>query len=129
MPAIGNIVLTDAEATPVSHTFAPVTTNGETAKLANRSAVAASGFETLQVSLSPPSGNRTTYRLATNLYDPVEATVSGVTSVVRYNSAVIRIDFAPDSTAQERKNSLKILSNALAHATIVTCAENLEQIY
>jgi hypothetical protein len=129
MPAIGNIVINDAEATPVAHTFAPVTTDGATAKLANRAATTPKGFEALNVELRAPSGQATAYRLLVGFNDPVEATVDGSQVVVRNNSADLRLNFSPESTAQERKNTLKLMSNLLAHATVVAVAENLEPIY
>lgn len=129
MPALGNIVLNDAEATPVAHTFAPVTTDGATAKLANRAATTPKGFETLQIEMRSPNGQSTAYRLLIGSNDPVEATVNGAQVVVRNCSADIRLNFSPDSTAQERKNLLKMMSNLLNHATVVAVTENLEPIY
>lgn len=129
MPAIGNIVLNDAETTPVAHTFAPVTTDGATAKLANRSATSPKGFETLNVELRPPAGSATAYRLLVGFNDPVEATVNGAQVVVRNGSSDIRLNFSPDSTIQERKNHLKMMSQLLDHATIKLVVENLEPIY
>jgi hypothetical protein len=129
MPAIGNIVLNDAEGTPVAHTFAPVTTDGATAKLANRSASTPKGFETLSLEMRAPQGQATAYRLLIGFNDPVEATVDGSQVVVRNNSGDLRLNFSPESTAQERKNSLKMLSNLLNHATTVAVVENLEPIY
>lgn len=129
MPAIGNIVINDAEATPVAHTFAPVTTNGAVAKLANRSATTPLGFETLSVEMRAPAGQQTAYRLIAGMNDPVEGTVDGQTVVVRNNSFKLELNFSPNSTAQERKNTLKLASSLLASSTVADVAEKLEPIY
>lgn len=129
MPAIADIVVNDAETTPVAHTFSPVTTNGALAKLANRTATTPAGYETLQAEMRTPGGGRTAYQLVLGLNDPVEAVVDGQTVVVRNNSFELKFNFSPLSTAQERKNDLKMASNLLAHATIVAMADKLEPIY
>lgn len=129
MPAIGNIAITDAEGTPVTHTFAPVKTDGNNASLANRSATTPSGYETLRITLKEPASSKGAYQLSGGMNDPVEATVDGQVVVVRNNSASFSVNFSQQSTAQERKNTLKLLSNLFAHATVVSMAENLEPIY
>lgn len=129
MPALGNIVLNDAAATPVAHTFTPVTTNGSLAELANRSAATPRGYENLRLELLKPAGGATAYRLRVGFNDPVEATVDGVVQVVRNNSASLTLNFSPDSTAQERKDTLKMMAELFAHATVKTMVENLEPIY
>lgn len=129
MPAFGNIAIADAETSPVTHTFAPVTTNGARADLANRSATIPTGYEKLQIELVQPKSASAAYRLAIGFNDPVEATVDGQVVVVRNNSASLQINLSQLSTAQERKNTLKLMANLLAHATIVSVVENLEPIY
>lgn len=129
MPAIGNIVINDAETTPVAHTFSPVTTDGALAKLANRAAGVPVGYETMSIELRPPAQANAAYRLLIKGNDPTTAVVDGTDAVVRNNSVDFAVNFAQSSTAQERKNWLKMMSNLLAHATIVTVVENLEPIY
>lgn len=129
MPAIGNIAIADAETSPVTHTFSPVTTNGSLAKLANRTASIPAGFEQLQIDLKQPKTSLGAYQLVAGFNDPVEATVDGQVVVVRNNSALLTINLSQQSTAQERKNTLKLMANLLAHATVVTVVENLEPIY
>jgi hypothetical protein len=129
MPAIGNIVVNDAETTPVAHTFAPVTTDGSLAKLANRTATTPSGFETMKVEVRPPNGNGGAHRVILGMGDPTEVTVDGVVSIDRVNSFEFTFNLSQKSTAQERKNILKMASNLLNHATIVAVVENVEPIY
>lgn len=129
MPAIGNIVVNDAETTPVAHTFAPVTTDGARAKLANRAATTPQGFESLQVQVLPPNGASGAHRVIIGMGVPKEVTVEGVTSVDRISSAELTLNFSQKSTAQERKNIAKMISNLLLNATIVAVIENVEPIY
>lgn len=129
MPALAPIVINDAETTPVAHTFDPVTTDGSLAQLANRTATSPKGFEILRMEVKAPANGSSAYRLLIGFNDPVEATVNGVQTVVRNCSADLRLNFSQDSTAQERKNLLKMMSNLFAHATVVTMADKLEPIY
>lgn len=129
MPAIGNIAIADAEASPVTHTFGPVTTTGALAKLANRTSTTVPGWETLQVDLRQPKSEKGAYQMVIGFNDPVEATVDGSVVVARNNSAQLTLNFSQQATAQERKNTLKLMSNLLAHATIVTVVDQLEPIY
>lgn len=129
MPAIGNISVIDAQAFPEAHVFAPVTTDGTKARLANRNGSTPKGFETLEVEVVQPASNNGAYRVLLRGSDPVEATVDGTVVVDRVSSFDIRLNFSQKSTSAERKDLLKIVSNLLAHATIVTCCENLEPIY
>jgi hypothetical protein len=129
MPQLGNIVINDAAATPVAHTFAPVTSNGRLAELANRTATTPKGFETLRVECRKPEGQSTVYRVTAGLNDPVEAVVDGQTVVVRNSSFEGKFNFSPESTAQERKDLVALVSNLFAHATFKSTCENLEPIY
>jgi hypothetical protein len=129
MPAIGNIVVNDAKGTPVAHTYAPVTTDGTLARLANRAATTPAGFETLQVDLRQPTSTTGAYRLSVKANDPVTATVDGSDVVVRNSSCELTFNFSQMSTSQERLDLLKKMSNALNHATIVAVAQNVEPIY
>lgn len=129
MPAMGSIAIADAEVSPVTHTFTPVTTDGALAVLANRSATSPQGFETLRIELATPRTPKSAYQLAIGFNDPVEAVVDGTNVVVRNNSAKFEINFSQQSTAQERKNSLKMLQNLLGHATLVSVVDGLEPIY
>lgn len=127
MPAIGNIVVNDSAA--VAHTFAPVTTDGALAKLANRTAITPAGFETLVVEVKPPAGAAGAHRVRIGLGDPVEATVSGVTNIDHLNSGELVLNFSQKSTALERKDILKLFANLANHATVIAVCENVEPIY
>lgn len=129
MPAMASISVNDAESTPVAHPFSPVTTSGATAKFANRTADTPAGFETLSIEVVQPKAASAAYRTLLKANLPTEATVDGQTAVVRNNSFEIALNFSQKSTAQERKNALKIASNLLAHSTVVSVVENVEPIY
>lgn len=129
MPALGNIAVADAETSPVTHTYGPVTTDGSLAILANRSANTPQGFETLRIALNEPSTAKGAYSLNIGFNDPVEALVNSQYVVARNNSAKLSVNFSNASTAQERKNTLKLMANLLAHATVVDMVDKLEPIY
>lgn len=129
MPAIGNIAILDAKTTPVTHTFAPVSTNGSLGELANRAASIPSGFETLKLEVTKPVSNTAAYRVKVKLTLPTVAAVDGSDTVVRVSSFDGVVNFSQASTAQERKDAAKLLSNLFNHATFVTVVENLEPLY
>lgn len=129
MSAIANVVLNDALATPVAHTFGPVTTDGSLAKWADRSPGIPSGFRILSLEVVPPSGNRTTHKSTVGLYNPTVATVNGVDTVVRYSSFKLEFNIHPDATLQERKDLIKYAREALANAIINASVESLEPAY
>lgn len=129
MPAIGNIALSDAEVSPVTHTFAPVTTNGSAAKLANRAASIPKGFETLELEMVAPQSANAAHRLKFKMSFPTVETVDGQDVVVRTSTLDGVVNFSQLSTAQDRKNYAKLLSGLFANATVVTMVENLEPLY
>lgn len=127
MPAIANIVVNDA--VPAAHTFAPVTTDGGLARLANRNSTTPQGFETMVVEVKAPTNSQGAHRVRIGIGDPVEVTVSGVTSVDHLSSAEVTFNISQKATLQERKDLLKLMANTLANASIVTVIENIEPIY
>ncbi len=129
MPALASLVINDGAATPVAHTFAPVTTDGSLAKWADRSPSIASGFRTLSQEVLAPSGNRTAWKVSFGFYFPTVATVNSVDQVVRFQSGSLVLNFSPDSTVQERDDSLSYVINMLSHANVRASVENLEPHY
>ena len=127
MPAIANISVNDA--VPAAHVFAPVTTDGSLAKLANRNSTTPQGFETMVVEVKAPANSQGAHLVRIGLGDPVEVTVSGVVSVDHLSSSEVRFNISQKATLQERKDLLKMTANALANALIVQCVENVEPIY
>jgi hypothetical protein len=60
---------------------------------------------------------------------PTVVTVSGVDTVVRFSSAQVILNIAPDSSLQERKDLLAYVANQLANANVKTSVQNLEPFY
>lgn len=129
MPAIAALSINDGQASPVAHSFAPVTTDGSVAKWADRSPTIPSGFRTISYEVAPPSGSRTTNKLQMGLMNPTVATVNSVDQVVRYSSAQVTLNIHPDATLQERKDLLAYLVNFFTNATVKTSVENIEPFY
>jgi hypothetical protein len=129
MPAISALAIDDGQSTPVEHTFNPVSTTGAKASWADRSPSIPSGFGLISHEVSPPSGNRTVYRITMGYMIPVVATVDSVDKVVRYSSAQVLLNIHPDSTLQERQDLLAYVANSLGLADMVSSVEDLEPFY
>lgn len=129
MPAIAALSVNDGLATPVAHTFSPVSTDGSTAKWADRSPSIPAGYRTISEEVAAPSGSRTVYRVTWGFMNPTVAAVNGVDTVVRYSSAQVVLNIHPDSTLQERKDLLAYVANTLGLAGMKTSVENLEPYY
>jgi hypothetical protein len=129
VPAIIALVINDGAASPVAHTFNPVTTNGSMAKWADRAPGVPSGYLQLSQEVVGPSGARTTHKVTMGLMVPVMAVVSGVNQVVRYSSGQLVLNIHPDSTLAERDDLLTYFANLCNHASIKTSVENLEPHY
>jgi hypothetical protein len=129
MPAMANIVINDGKSTPVAHTFAPVTTDGSAASLANRAASIPRGFELLGVEVRKPQSATGSYRVQVDMTLPVVAAVDGTDQVVKTSKASLVLNISQDSTTAERKDMRVLLANALQNALITSVIENLEPIY
>lgn len=129
MPAIAALTVNDGLASPVAHTFSPVSTTGSKAKWADRSPTIPAGFRTISHELAEPNGSRTVNKITMGYMVPTVATVNAVDTVVRYNSAQVVLNIHPDSTLQERKDLLAYVANSLGLATMKTSVENLEPFY
>lgn len=129
MPSISALTINDGQSTPVSHTFAPVTTDGSSAKWADRAPSIPAGFLQISNEVAEPNGSRTTYKHQTGFKIPVVADVGGVDTVVRYSSAQVTLNIHPDSTLEERKDLLAYVMNFYAEADVVTSVQNLEPFY
>jgi hypothetical protein len=130
MPALAPITVTDGAATPASHVFNPVSTNGSRAELANRaSGVTPNGWELLNIEVKKPAQQGGANRVIITMYDPTEVTVDQVTSVTKANSAKFELNFAQLSTLQDRKDLLAMAASLLVNGAVKTVVENLEPIY
>lgn len=127
MPAIAALSVNDA--VPAAHTFSPVTTTGAKAQWADRSPTIPAGYRLISFELGEPSGQRTTYKITFGFKCPVVASVNGVDTVVRYDSAQLVLNVHPESTLQNRKDLLAYVANTCGLATVKTAVENLEPFY
>lgn len=130
MPNLANIALADGKATPVTHTFSPVTTDGAEARLANRSGSFPQGQETLVVTMRDVGNSKTAaYRILGTLILPTVGTVNGVDTVIRTSQFKFEFDCSQLSTAAERKDLRVLAANLLQNSLMTTVIENLEPIY
>lgn len=139
MAAIAPVVLNDGLATPVAHTFAPVTIDSSgVAKWADRSTGISVGFPTISYSLKNPTTGSKAYKLVAKVNMPVLEQTSPSTSTgiqpaptVAYNCiANIELVMPDRSTLADRKNLIAFARNYLANAAIITAGvENYETVY
>lgn len=114
MPALQSVALLDREATPVSHTFLPNDRPNGVATVTRSSGVAV-GDETLTVS-SKWVGDRRKARIVLAVPVVQTQTINGISTptVVRTAYGEINFTFDRKSTAQERKNLVGMVQDALA---------------
>ncbi len=139
-----NIVLADALATPVTHTFTPV---GRDAKgtywFEDTSQANAIGFWRVSIDVVRPSiaaakqsSEGRSYRVKIGLHEPIletvsNATVSGIAPAptVSYTSRSFTEYVMPErSTLQNRKDLRKMTANLMADTQVVAVVENLTYI-
>lgn len=141
MSAIGNIVLNDAQATPVAHTFAPAKTQADMALLEDRSAGLYIGFNKLMFSLSRPQGASKSSNRNLRLQIRVETpkmevvsnnTVSGIAPAptVSYRPvAVLEMTFPDRCSLQDRKDLQKYVLQLLSNSFVTDAVEKYELPY
>lgn len=145
MPQIANIVLADAQATPVNHTFVPI---GRDAKgvnwLVDQSQSNAVGYWRISIeTVQPPppvsgtSSNERTYRVKVGIHEPVletngDSSASGI--IPAPTVAYIPRSFAeyviPErSSLQNRKDLWKMFANLQDNTQIQQAVESLVTFY
>lgn len=146
MPAIANLVLNDAQATPVAHTFKPVQFDAKTQTWwfeDQNTSVDPSGWNRISISVSKPSmagvrqsSDERNVRVVIKVYQPKLETMgtadSGITppSTVAYICRT-HVEFVlPErSTLQFRKDARKYLSELLANANVQSLIDNCEAFF
>lgn len=139
MSAIAPIVINDGKATPVAHTFAPVTINSAgVASWADRSGGISIGFPQLTYSLKNPTTGSRSYKLTAKVVLPVleqtsPSTATGIqpAPVVGYNLlANIELVLPERSTLADRNDLIAFVRNYLANAAVITAGvQNYETVY
>lgn len=144
MPAVANIVLNDALATPVAHTFIPLGPDSEgTFWFEDQSPANAIGYNRISLQLVRPalgkqgvnSGQRVN-RLKLGLHTPVLETMgtadNGITPpptlayIPRCNIEFIMNERA---SLQNRKDLRKYAQFLLADASVIAMAESLQNLF
>lgn len=142
MSAIANIVLNDAQATPVAHTFAPAKTPVDGALWEDRSASQYIGYNKLSMSISRPTGvikdgaNRN-LKLHIKLETPklenvTNSTVSGIAPAptVSYRPVAELVATLPERCSlQDRKDLQKYLQQLMTNSFVTSLFENYEVAY
>lgn len=141
MANIANIVLADAQTTPVNHTFAPAKTATDMALWEDRSASQYIGFNKITMSLTRPTGNSSQGNRNLKLMLKVEtpklenttnSTVSGIAPAptVSYRPVAELVVTLPERCAlQDRKDLQKYLQGLLTNSFVTDMFEKYELAY
>lgn len=135
MGQITTIVVPDAQATPVNHTFNPVKTNGDTAYLVEQSSAASVGYWPLALTQRAPLAGQKerVYRTKLSLAIPVTTTetINGVSRPrLEYTSRVNLEFIIPEgATLQNRKDLRKLLVGIVNDASFVSMVESQQNLY
>lgn len=131
---ITTIVVPDAAATPVNHTFTPSKIDNGTARWNEESATHASGYWQLAISLRDPVGSNGSrmYRVNTSFSMPqlVTEVINGVSVpkvayTMRYNAEAL---IPQDTTLQNRKDFRKLFVGILNSPIFVDVFEGLHHV-
>lgn len=130
MPSAQNIVLNDGQATPVAHTFVPLSVGTDQATLVCRdTGNTAAGAYRLQLGLDPARTSRPTNRVRYNFHMPIEQSVDGV-DVVTHTARFFGELVVPEAmTLADRKNLAAFVQNALANSIVKGYVEDLEPMW
>lgn len=139
MTTAADIVLPDAQATPVNHTFAVCSANGMEAIYEDRAGGVPIGFGKLRALIKAPSTKTKTsnrnYQIQVQVAVPVLETLgnnsAGFTPAptVAYTvRGLVTFDIPERATTQQRKDIIKYLSGALVNAQISTLVSDLNRI-
>jgi hypothetical protein len=130
MPAFNPVVLMDAKATPVEHTFDLVSTGNARAKMVNRAAAIPLAQENLNVSVSQPNSPKGAYAVNITAGFPKTVTeTTGITTVHHVNSASVSLNWSQQSTRAERADDLALVIGALQDLMIQEAILDIEPVY
>lgn len=134
MASITSIVLPDAAATPVNHTFVPDSVKGDTGNWANQAPSLPIGFETIGATLTNPSGKSSVYRANLSMKLPVLKTTTdsggnSTTTVDYWMEFTGEFKIPQRSSLQNRKDLRKLVAGLLNDAQIIAIVEGLQHVY
>lgn len=128
MPAIANLSINDGQSTPVAHTFAVGTTDGQNAKWLEKTAAASTGYYSLtygvRLGKTPTAANVVEVSIIMPTLDG-----TSLNGVMRKSSASLRINFAQSASQQEMKDMVAYLTNFLSNVNVKAAIPNLEPFY
>lgn len=147
MPAAASIVLADAQATPVNHTYIPLGPDPKDPTIfwfEDQSQASAAGYWRLSVQIKRPAparigetvANRVN-RAIVGLHQPIlevvtSSTYSGITPAPQLsyiNRSICEFVLPERGVLLDRKNLRKMMDGALTDSTIVSAIENLQSFY
>jgi len=129
MPAIAALTINDGAATPVAHTFSVSGTTGSKATWLDKVSGIPVGYSRLEHEVREAKSATGAHRVVVSFSLPTLATVDGVQVRVRVSSAQLALNFAQDSTLQERKDMVAYVINALSDSTVKPSLYNIEGFY
>lgn len=134
MANITTIVVPDAAATPVNHTFSPVKINGDSAIFLEKSSASSLGYWPLTLQQRSPVAGQTekVYRTKLSLAKPViyNETINGVNRPTLGYTPRVNVEFVipADAVLQDRKDLRKLLVGILNDASFIACVETQDNL-
>lgn len=138
MPTFATITINDGQGTPVAHAFSPGHIKGDIATYMDRVGGIAVGYPILSISLRAPlaKGARV-YKATVKVLSPtLEVTSPSTGTGIQpaptkgYDCTFIGDFLLPERASKaNRADIIAFARNALAHATVKTVIEELENVY
>jgi len=131
---ITTIVVPDAAAIPVNHTFSPVKVAGDTAYFAERSNASSLGYWNLALTQRAPLAGQTekVYRSKISFAKPVvySETINGITRPSLGYTLRTNIEFIvpAEATLQDRKDQRKLTVGILNDASFIAMVETQDNL-
>lgn len=137
MPAFTALTINDGQATPVAHTFSPLTLIGTEASYVDRSGGITLGYPKVVLNSMPPTKTSRLQKVRCKVVLPVmevvnSSTYNGITPAPTkaYDLTFDCMFFLPErSTLADRKNIFAYAKNTLANAMLTSLVENQETVY
>ena len=132
MPSASNIVIIDGAATPVAHTFVPLSITPALSTFVNRaSAFTPEGFYTLGVSLNSATPSRHTYKVNLSIAVPVQVqdTDTGLYTVEDTTRCNVEFILPSNVAKARREDILAFCVNALQNVDVAGYVKDLEPVY
>lgn len=132
-----SVTLNDGQASPVAHTFAPLSLVGTEARHVDRSSGISVGYPILTTAVTLPTKQQKMTKIRLKLAVPVmevvnSSTYSGITPAPTkaYDVTFDGTFFLPErSTLSARKDLLAYVKNLVAHANTAALVETQETYY